>query len=436
MDIEIIDLDKNIILEFSELYSLKPMKNDIGQYESLTSYICRLAEEHSLSVGVLMNKLVFPLMKVNYLINSSKNGGNRFYDGAKSINCYHANSINCAKTIQLLTLRDDLTNLTLIKIKDIVSTRNLLKDSLSWCPHCLNDFRNSNKVYYPLTWYLKVSKFCLEHEVELVNACPHCSGKLPILHRKSTNGYCLLCTKWLGEMPIYIKKSINAEDKSINNNLEQLLSLDRENTQKVSWALEYIMKEVSQGNIANFARLTNIPKVTMWDWIRGERLPDLNRLLSICYQLNLSIKQLLLEPRNFKKEEMINYNKPVIAISEQRKRRDIDVEKFKKRLMDFLTSRNPISLSQVAKEMGYDRKVLYKHFPEECKKIVERFNRSCNSQAELRQDKISLQVKEAISKLKGEGIYPSRRKVEELLGKPGLLREQRIKQLWKEEVHI
>ncbi|MEH6913937.1 TniQ family protein, partial [Priestia megaterium] len=428
----LLNVDKKVV---SELYCLTPIGNQTAQVESLTSYISRLAEEHNVSVGMLMNKLIFPLIDSEYLLKSSQYGGNRFYDGARSLNGYCKNSITFSKTVQSLTLRRDLMDLTLIRLKHIVSLRNLLKKNLSWCPQCLNEFEINTKVHYPLAWHLQAFQVCLFHEMELVNKCIHCNNVIPILHRKSINGYCPFCSKWVGHTTVYNKKKLNARNKSVNSNIEQLLTLDTRNVQKVSYSLEKLVQRVSQGNIAEFARLTNIPKVTMWDWIRGEKLPDLNRLLSICFQLNISIKELLLEPYNSGVRENSCDSYTSICMTQKSSRRIINIQLLRAELIKYLKLDIPISLTQASKKIGYDRKVLYKHFPKECESIVERFYKYQEYRANLRRTELSRQVKQAIHKLKSEDIYPSRRKVEEFLDKPGLLREQSIKIIWKAEVH-
>ncbi|MBE7096921.1 TniQ family protein [Bacillus cereus] len=419
----------------SKLYSLHPIGAEISKVESLTSYICRLAKEHNVSVGTLMNKVVFPYIESQYLLRSSQNGGNRFYDGAKSINGYYKNSIMLSKALESLTLRGDLTNLTLIKLKQIVSARGLLKSNLSWCPQCLNEFKFKADVYYPLAWSLQAYSVCLIHETSLVSKCLHCNRELPILHRKSINGYCPFCSKWLGEYFCGGKKGISAKRISVNVNIEELLTLDTSDIKKISCSLARLVQKVSQGNIAEFARLTNIPKVTMWDWIRGEKLPDLNRLLSICFQLNVSIKELLLEVYDLHIKEKPSDSDTLTSMPKKVTRRVINMQLLELELIEYLKLDIPISLTQVSREIGYDRKILYKHFPEECEKIVDRFNEHQNCQVNLRKKELSKQVRQAIYKLQSEGIYPSRRKVEGFLEKPGLLREQSIKLVWKAEVH-
>lgn len=81
--------------------------------ESLTSYISRLAKEHNIATGTLINKILFPNMDKEYLIKSAKHGGNRFYDGAKSINGYCKNALDFSKVLEVLALRNNLKGLRL-----------------------------------------------------------------------------------------------------------------------------------------------------------------------------------------------------------------------------------------------------------------------------------------------------------------------------------
>ena len=75
----------------SVLYNLEPIGLGTGLVESLSSYLIRVAYEHNILVGDLFNKMIFPQMNKNYLVRSSTYGGNRFYEGSKTINGFMEN---------------------------------------------------------------------------------------------------------------------------------------------------------------------------------------------------------------------------------------------------------------------------------------------------------------------------------------------------------
>jgi hypothetical protein len=73
-------------LNISKLYNLKPIGIGTSYTESLISYLCRLAEEHSVTVGTLINKEIIPILNKSYLQKYAEYGGNGFFDGAHTIN--------------------------------------------------------------------------------------------------------------------------------------------------------------------------------------------------------------------------------------------------------------------------------------------------------------------------------------------------------------
>ncbi|MDR4191479.1 TniQ family protein [Bacillus cereus] len=426
------------VIQYSTLYSLQPKEIGNHRVESLTSYISRLAVEHNFSTGTLINKIIVPNMDKEYLLKSAKSGGNRFYDGAKSINGYCKNALDFSLVLESLTLRNNLLDLTLMKWKSIMSLRGLLKKSLFWCPNCIYDCKlKGSQIYYPLNWYLSCMRVCLIHNTYLSNICPHCNKTPPILHRSSINGYCPVCKGWLGEYQFSPSIPDMNQDIFNSKNIEELLALDTTNLKKVSQSLQKLIEEVSDGNVAEFARLMNIPKVTMWDWVKGERLPSLEGLLRICFQLELSIKQLLTNGKGMfdcaqgkVREKVLPQSNTTIS-----KRRRINPELLQKKLEGYIESDETFSLSEVSKRIGYDRKLLYQHCPEQCKRIVESYKKYCEKQSLERKETVASCVQVAVEELMRNDIYPSRRSVEKRLGKPAVLREKYIQQVWKEIIH-
>ncbi|PES89570.1 hypothetical protein CN959_20845 [Bacillus cereus] len=104
--LQYIEMKESYDIDYSKLYYLRPMKLGTFYVESLTSYISCLAEEHNISKGTLINKILVPNMDKEYLFKSAKHVGNRFYDGAKSINGYCKNTLDYLKVLGTLTLRN------------------------------------------------------------------------------------------------------------------------------------------------------------------------------------------------------------------------------------------------------------------------------------------------------------------------------------------
>ncbi|WP_176540934.1 hypothetical protein [Bacillus cereus] len=91
----------------SMLYSVSPKETGTGMCESLSSYIIRVSTEHNIITGVLINKIMAHILDSRYILNSSLNGGNRFYDGAKSLNSFDKSASEFTRILGLLTGRND-----------------------------------------------------------------------------------------------------------------------------------------------------------------------------------------------------------------------------------------------------------------------------------------------------------------------------------------
>ncbi|AZJ23133.1 hypothetical protein CT694_27250 [Bacillus wiedmannii bv. thuringiensis] len=416
----------------SMLYPVSPKEIGTGMCESLSSYIIRLSTEHNIITGVLINKIMAPILDNRYILNSSINGGNRFYDGAKSLNSFDKSASEFTRILGSLTGRNDIKETTLREIKDLIASRDLLKNSLAWCPLCLNRWKE--EAYYPLIWFFKDVNICVQHNCGLEDICPSCNKHLPILHRKMLIGYCPYCSNWLGTSEI--KRIENDKElfkaQEISNLVANRSLLARGNDKEsISNALLQLINCYTNGNLAEFARLINVPKVTLWDWVYGGRLPSLGKVLDICFNSNVSLIQLL--NSDFKLNP--KFNEKVEAKREKNLiRRKINQEQLQRKLETFFSENSSISLSKVSKILGYDRKVLMSNFPEICRLIVKQHKEYCIQQKHNRNVELMGGVNKAINYLQENEVYPSRREVEKFLNKPGLLHERRIREEWLKKI--
>lgn len=267
--------------ERSILYNLKPLGMGTKYVESLTSYIIRIAYEHNITVCDLMKNLIAPQMKKEYLIRSGTYGGNRFYEGAKTINGYMENSGDLVKALETLTSRKDLSILTLYKWRGGIPIRHLLKETFSWCPECINNMHSCSKVYYPLIWHLKTIKICKEHNRYLVEKCQLCCKRVDILRRQMVPGYCHNCLSLLSVTSRNdIPDSLQFKwQKFVIENIEDILISEDAFTTELSFRNQILNQlnifnvEYFSGNISNFANFLNIPKSTLRYWLAYKKFP-------------------------------------------------------------------------------------------------------------------------------------------------------------------
>ena len=99
----------------TRLYNLEPIGLNTGMVERLTSYLARLAEEHYVTLGTLIGKELAFVLGKEYLINSSLNGGSRFYDTGSELNGYGKSADDCIRGLEALTGQTRLSQLTLMR---------------------------------------------------------------------------------------------------------------------------------------------------------------------------------------------------------------------------------------------------------------------------------------------------------------------------------
>lgn len=212
------ELDAFAIPERSRLYSLKPIAIDTPYIEGLVSYICRLAEAHHVSPGVLIKQEILPSFRKSYSV-----GGRTVYrvqdEGfetsvssfptpkhRKNPNEYGLLAWQYVEGLEPLTLQKNLRSLTIPSWSERTSGRSenveFARRFRAWCPECLHGWRDSNQqIYEPLIWSVAAVTVCPVHRQPLRSYCPHCRmTQLPISGRMQV-GRCVHCQNWLNILP-------------------------------------------------------------------------------------------------------------------------------------------------------------------------------------------------------------------------------------------
>lgn len=432
------DLSIPEILPRSTLYQIEAIGIGTPLVESLTGYFARLSEAHCLIPGVLMEKKFAPLLNKTY-------GGtlNKIYKFTGAINGTGIMAADLVQALQNLTLRNDLEFLTLLNWSELLPSRNLLRSVRAWCPACYKEwYQTSQIVYEPLLWVFDVVKVCPYHKQKLSQKCPHCNETNYTLAWQSRPGYCSKCGDWLGsqvDTDIATSKILSQAELEfeiwVATTIGELLAytphlkfpLSKENIAKALYA--YI-EQVTEGNMAAFARLLQIPKNTLWFWCKGESQPSLQALLKICYSLKISILDFLIagieSASSLKKNRLL----PVQAQTKPRaSSKPFDTDKVKKYLTTMLMSNEypPPSMEEVARRINCDRRTIFRHFRDLCSAISAKYiqyRKACYSEnVEI----CCKEVREITTKLHTIGDYPSEARVSAFMSKPGYLRNKKVR---------
>jgi hypothetical protein len=410
----------------SRLYSLAPVGFNSSLVESLTSYICRLAYEHHVEVGTLIQYSIAPVLGKRYIADDKSRSISSFLRHASPINGNSIMASDWVSALGALTLRPDLAFLTLLVSADALSQRDLLQPVRQWCPRCYDGWRCQGTIIYePLLWSINGITVCPEHHQPLERCCPRCSSSLPWLTWCSRPGYCSSCGRWLGranghsqveEKGRYIAETVG----DFLARMPQLpLSIPHEG---VIRSLRDLIAATTESNIAVFSRNLGLPKTTLWELVQGYFPPSLPFLLQLCYQFRLSLLQFLIGV------EHISLGETPVS-QEQARKRDarcpFDREKVQRALEDILADQQsaPLSMREVAQRLGHPVRTIETHFPVPCREISRRYVEYRKQQGQLRKAALRERITEAarIALVRGEKL--TYRRVGSIVGEPGCFRE-------------
>jgi hypothetical protein len=437
------ELDHTVLLPTrSELYYLRPAGLGTSFIESLTSYIARLAEQHCLTTRSLIVKKLLPSLDRPYLSGQKSHDSiTAFWKDASTLNGANILTAEWVQVTGKLTLYPDLHLLTMLPWADVLSPKGLVRHSQAWCPFCYEEWnRGKAVVYNPLIWSLEVVSICPLHNIPLHRQCPYedCNRLIPMLAPRSRVGYCPHCGRWLGRS--YTGEAISAatfldrDDEEwqqwvvakvaelISSASQLQLPLQKDHFAK---AVATYLDEVAGGNISAAARLFQVSRRTIRDWKNGVQIPQLSSLLRFCHLCGISPLQLLTE--SSPAAEYSSTSRIISAVSGRKTRkhyRAFRFERLKCSLEAELQSDHypPPPMSQVAKKLGYDHSFLYKHLPDLCRAISDRFEKYRTEQCEEKKRLLIREVRQATLEIHSQGIYPSQSRVRNLLAKPGSIR--------------
>jgi hypothetical protein len=420
----------------SYLYHLHPLGVGTKHVESLTGYISRLAEAHSVPTSVLVRRELIPRLRQDSGRSAKdcpipQNYG-FIYDS------YVLNGISdCPRTwvntLEALTGQSSLHVLTMLTWAGIVSDLHLLRSDRAWCPQCLDSWRSANlPIYEPLLWAIKVVTVCPVHECSLEQRCPHCGRGSRALTAKARPGCCYRCRSWLGA-PALRRPSARAHDAELRvaHSTGDLLALAPSLSQAPSALyfkdnLRRCIDEFATGNHSEFARLSGVSFDSIERWLAPGRSIRFDSFLSLCCSLQLPAARLLSQhipsndpdwgrARHLARQisSHARRRKPFYApqgvISPEASPSPRTQESIRQRLERALVATAPRTLQTIAIDLGFNNSSsLYKRFPDLCRAMVLK-NRCWRRQEDDR-------IRDALAKALAEHPAPSMREVAARLG--------------------
>ncbi|HEU5376490.1 MAG TPA: hypothetical protein VFV38_13690 [Ktedonobacteraceae bacterium] len=199
-------------------------------------------------------------------------------------------------------------------------------------------------------------------------------------------------------------------------------------------AISAQLQHVFDGNISAFARYFQVDRSTARDWMQGKQVPQLLSFLEVCDYLGTTPTHF------FHKNPLETTLIPGQARVEQppkrkqsKQYRNFPTEQLQAALETILRDDEdpPPSMREVARRLGYDQSHLYKHLPELCRQISERWSAYWKAQREARVKKLCEAVDQAVEMVHLQGNYPSSSRLRKLLRKSGYMRDKEVQVTWK-----
>lgn len=406
----------------SRLYPLEPIGVGTSSVESLTGYIARLAEAHCVSSGVLYKKE----------IDALTGKGNIFTFRLEEDAGYSTHTINgrgvaaadFVRALESLTHRSGLRYLTLLPWDAVLPVQGgFQRRARAWCAQCLRMWRADAKpLYEPLLWTLKPVTLCPLHQQALCFLCPFCQLQNGVLDPRTRPGHCSRCGRWLAPptADVFIhNRALTNDDLRwgiwVATVLGEILAaaprlpfaLPREGIARV---VRLCVERMAGGNASAFARDMEAGRGEVRKWQTGKALPKFPSLLSLSYRLGMSLLDLIKGtlasiPQKFVREFPPQFSKGQFTLKKPRRSlcriKPADVLQV---LQAALNESPPPSVRQVIKRTNHDTPIIYRHFPEECRTIAQRFADYRKIQAVARRDRARVEIREMAYQLHAKGV--------------------------------
>jgi hypothetical protein len=447
-DIEVCDVWETspFALPFhSRLYHLEPMGGGTSRMESLTSYVTRLAEQHSVAPLHLTAHFILPeLLAPRQSARADVYLGS-LWGQSSLLNGRQTRAFDWVQALEKLTLRTDLRFLTLLMWRRVFPGTHLLRLFAAWCPQCYQHWQDAGEiVYQPLLWQIQALSSCPEHEVLFQERCPYPDCARPQFHLapRARLGYCTWCSRWLGSKEPELAACLREEEREwqrwVGQTLGELLGaapsiLALPDREQMCAKIAAYVQALTGGDRRMGAQLLHVDKSALGTWKHGRYLPLLSTQLRLCFYAGVSLLQFLTET------EERQVTPPVLTLPPRpatapKSHRKYDPAALFEALQAELQSREdpPSSMRQVARRLHYDHSWLIEKFPQQCHLISVKYQHYREQKARERLQADCQKVREATLLLHAQGIYPSDSQIRKFPGIGAIFKQKKVREVWQE----
>lgn len=402
-----------------ELASPAPIGVGTAECEALSSYVQRLAVGNGTFPGQLAHRLLAWVQDREYSKIGSWHEHPRSLFLGRNINAFElANT--WLRLLKIVLPSESLTSLSANQWATAFPPRGFLKSHLTWCPICLG---NDLVPYHRLIWTLQPVTRCLVHSAALVDQCPRCRRKLPIIHERSHVEICPWCATDLRDTP---KLTAGSFSTALASELGIVVAHFGATDKQSAWISRRVIHRLARfaglANPSQLARAIGTSKLTTWGWWNGSARVSLPFALHAFSQLRASFSSAVIG----------SHYAPIIPLHEcaqtafhfraRRAARMIDWRNIHQQLKSIACvslSAAPSLLSASA-DIGIERRTLRAHFPEICRTISRRRRRRLETERRRRDQLLRRELTRAIMQLASRALPVNQVNLERHLKRPGL----------------
>lgn len=406
----------------SALHAQKPLGLGTPAVESLLSYFCRLAVSHSVSVVTLAQH-----------VSARLDNGLRedFVWHERNLSGLGSSALDWAGALSALTSVERLDGLTLAPWREVLSPKGSARRSHCWCPRCFAaDQAGGRPPYFQLSWDLPTVTACHEHQVELVDACPHC-GRSKARHAAAyvMPGWCVHCGGFLGDVdpdrlqPAHPKALWAARQCGLLLERQATLT-DTPGRSGFELALHALITRMDAGQGAAFARRIGMGKATVHNWIKGGGLPTLQGALQVAAHSGLSLPDLLTgnvsdwSPPTLDQQMALSLVYP--GCPRRETPRQHDWQEIRQQIRGFCRLPTPISVAEAARRLDVSSRHLYLQANRETRMLGERWTAYLSRRRENRLAEVRPMLEAACRDILNEGKAISLREIEQRVPREAL----------------
>lgn len=404
----------------SVLFRLSPVGTGSDQQEGLLSLLIRTSRAHAVSPRRLVREVLSAHDSVIAALPSSA----FFQRLAGTINGLGIYADTFATTMGRLTGHEDLGHLTMLPWRNLLprNGNGLLTQHPRWCPACLRrTIECDDEVNYPLVWSLAPYQVCLEHQLSLADACPHCHKAQPFIPKFPDLAACDHCG---GSLVTTKSDHGTTADPSQVWAAEAVGGMVSRNSASnfnptVEFFRAFVTHQVAgaaDGNRAKYCRHLGINIHGLNGWLNKDQRPSIGQLLTFCHGAGVMPSEVFGSPLRSHAFQLPGGSR--LGITTRRpsprlpKQEQANIQMYLQEQLDRKAGR---SLSEVAREAGVTPGYVRYWFPELSKQLCDQHRDVRNRRSTEYHAKQCAEVFRVVKTLKASGIYPSRRQVDRRL---------------------